>query len=116
MADRIALGGALDVRPMTLDELRQRAAHPPPPADMASPLRQHRPADPILSTADLGPVIRSAREAMGLSQQRFADLAGVGRRFISELENGKASLEFDRVLQVCRAAGIDILAKRRSAR
>jgi y4mF family transcriptional regulator len=50
---------------------------------------------------------------MRLSQQQFADLAGVGRRFISELENGKPTLELGLVLQVCKAAGIDVVAKRR---
>jgi len=53
---------------------------------------------------------------MNLNQQQFADVAGVGRRFISELENGKATLEFDRVLQVSKAAGIDLYARQRSAR
>jgi HTH-type transcriptional regulator/antitoxin HipB len=43
----------------------------------------------------------------------FADLVGVGRRFISELENGKATLELGKVLQVASATGIDLLARRR---
>jgi len=53
---------------------------------------------------------------MRLSQQQFADLAGVGRRFVSELENGKTTLEFDRVLQACKAAGVDVIARRRQSR
>ena len=67
----------------------------------------------ITSVHDLGQLIREAREQRKLSQQTFADLAGVGRRFISELENGKATLEFDKVLQVASATGIDLLARRR---
>ncbi|WP_293409962.1 helix-turn-helix transcriptional regulator [Neorhizobium sp. SHOUNA12A] len=55
---------------------------------------------------DLGRMVRHAREERRLTQQAFADLAGVGRRFISELENGKTTLEFDKVLKVARAAGI----------
>jgi len=47
---------------------------------------------------------------MKLSQQDFADLAGVGRRFVSELESGKPTLEIERVLRVCKAAGIDLTA------
>jgi len=62
----------------------------------------------ITSTADIGHRIREARRAMGMTQQRFADLAGVGRRFLGELERGKASLEFGRVLSVCEAAGIKL--------
>jgi HTH-type transcriptional regulator / antitoxin HipB len=70
-------------------------------------------AIPIASAHDLGQLVREARERRKLSQQAFADLAGVGRRFISELENGKATLEFDKVLQVASACGIDVQARPR---
>ena len=66
----------------------------------------------IHSPADLGAMLRKARKAMGLSQQQFADLASVGRRFISECESGKPRLEFGKVLQVTAAAGITIFAER----
>lgn len=69
--------------------------------------------DPITSITDLAPLIRKARKAMRMNQQQFADAAGVGRRFLSELENGKSSLEFDKVLACALAAGIDIVAKPR---
>lgn len=68
---------------------------------------------PIDSTADLGPIIRKARKRMKLSQNEFATYAGVGRRFLSELEGGKSSVEFDKVLTCARAAGIDIFARPR---
>jgi HTH-type transcriptional regulator/antitoxin HipB len=67
----------------------------------------------IRSAQDMGRLVREAREQRKLSQQAFADLVGVGRRFISELENGKTTLEFDKVLQVASASGIDVLARRR---
>ncbi len=77
--------------------------------------RGHDASSPVglTSARDLGQLIRSERVTRKLSQQEFADLVGVGRRFISELENGKPSLEFDKVLQVAMAAGIDVLARRR---
>ncbi|KNY31098.1 helix-turn-helix transcriptional regulator [Agrobacterium genomosp. 3 str. CIP 111-78] len=68
----------------------------------------------IDSIADLGRMVRRLRERRKQSQQEFADLAGVGRRFISELENGKPTLEFAKVLQVARAAGISFIARDRS--
>jgi y4mF family transcriptional regulator len=68
---------------------------------------------PIRSAAELAPLIRKARKSMGMNQEAFADAAGVGRRFLSELENGKPSLEFDKVLACAQAAGIDIIAKPR---
>ncbi|RSB60944.1 transcriptional regulator [Rhizobium pisi] len=66
------------------------------------------------STKDLGNMVRRLRESRKLSQQEFADLAGVGRRFLSELENGKPTLEFAKVLQVAQAAGISLLVRDRS--
>ena len=70
-------------------------------------------ATPLTKPATLGKLVREKRKELKLSQEKFADLTGVGRRFISELERGKPSLEFGLVLQVCEAAGIDILAKRK---
>ncbi len=67
----------------------------------------------ILSPIDFGACLREARKAMGMTQQQFADAAGVGRRFVSECESGKPRLEFGKVIQVASAAGIDLLARRR---
>lgn len=68
---------------------------------------------PLKSIADLGAMARSARKAMNMNQTEFAAHAGVGRRFVSELEGGKPSLEFDKVLACIAAAGIDLFAKKR---
>jgi transcriptional regulator with XRE-family HTH domain len=51
---------------------------------------------------------------MNMNQSEFAAHAGVGRRFVSELESGKPSLEFDRVMACVQAAGIDLTARLRS--
>ena len=65
-------------------------------------------AIPVTAVMDIGRRVREARLGMGMTQQRFADMAGVGRRFLIELEHGKASLEIGRVLAVCHAAGIKL--------
>lgn len=67
----------------------------------------------IATPSDFGHLLRDSRKAMGMTQQQFADLAGVGRRFVSECEAGKPRLEFGKVLQVAKAAGIDIIAGRK---
>ncbi|WP_293843157.1 helix-turn-helix transcriptional regulator [Sphingopyxis sp.] len=77
------------------------------------PLPGTRDPQPIAGAAELGPLIRKARKRMKLNQEEFAAHAGVGRRFLSELEGGKASVEFDKVLACARAAGIDIFARPR---
>ena len=68
----------------------------------------------VSAVADVGVLVRLSRKRMKLSQQAFADVAGVGRRFVSELESGKPSLEFDKVIRVCAAAGVDIVAEMRT--
>lgn len=70
-------------------------------------------ASTIKSAHDMGLMVRAARDAQNFTQQEFADLAGVGRRFLSELENGKATLEFDKIMRVAAAAGIDLFARKR---
>lgn len=72
-----------------------------------APLAAQAPA-PVDSVGELGEQLRQRRLAMGLSQQEFADMAGVGRRFLSELESGKESVELGRVIRVCRAAGLSL--------
>ena len=72
-----------------------------------------RPGLPIKSMKDIGLLIRSRRKTIGMSQQAFGDLAGVGRRFISELEAGKSTAECEKVLTVLSAAGVDLLVRLR---
>ena len=71
---------------------------------------------PLQSTSDVGALVREARKRMKFSQQQLADFAGVGRRFISELESGKPTLEFNRVARVCAACGVELFGGSRSDR
>ena len=65
----------------------------------------------VRSTEQLGLAVACARKERGYSQQQFADLAGVGRRFVSDLENGKPTAEIGKVLQILTALGIDMQLK-----
>lgn len=49
--------------------------------------------------------IKERRRAVGLTQKDLADRAGVGLRFIRELEQGKTSLRLDKVNQVLALFG-----------
>jgi y4mF family transcriptional regulator len=59
----------------------------------------------IDSPADLGVVIRKTRKALGLTQPQLALAAGVGVRFIVELEAGKPTVRLEHILRVVRALG-----------
>lgn len=67
----------------------------------------------IEAMADLGRIVRAKRIKDGLTQAEAAALCGVGTRFLSELENGKASAEFGKVLQVLGGLGLEISINRR---
>ncbi len=54
---------------------------------------------------DFRTFIRDRRKAEGLTQSELADMAGVGLRFIRDLEQGKASLRMDKVDQVMKLFG-----------
>jgi y4mF family transcriptional regulator len=79
----------------------------------AASVEATRQAAAIASAADIGRLIRETRERNRLSQQKLAGLANVGRRFLSELENGKPSLAFEKVIDVARALNIDLFARAR---
>ena len=63
----------------------------------------------IENTVDLGRFVRDRRKAGGLTQAETAALCGVGTRFISDLENGKATVEIGKTLQVLKGLGIECL-------
>ena len=44
--------------------------------------------------------IRNLRKKNGLTQIEFAKRAGVGLRFLRELENGKMTIRMDKLMQV----------------
>jgi y4mF family transcriptional regulator len=62
----------------------------------------------VADTAQLGAAIRYKRRAIGLRQAELAALAGVGPRFLSELENGKPTAEIGRGLRVLRRLGLEL--------
>lgn len=70
----------------------------------------------IRKTSDLGVLVRARRKELGYSQSRLADLCGTGTRFISDLENGKDTIELGKALTVASALGIDIQARARGGR
>jgi HTH-type transcriptional regulator / antitoxin HipB len=61
-------------------------------------------------TVVLGALLRARRKALKYTQARLAALCGTGTRFISDLENGKATVEFGKALMVAQALGIDLVA------
>jgi y4mF family transcriptional regulator len=65
------------------------------------------------SVAAIGESIRRARKDQGLTQREFADIVGVGVRFLSELERGKSTAEVGLVLEVLAGAGLEVVIQPR---
>jgi HTH-type transcriptional regulator/antitoxin HipB len=61
---------------------------------------------PIRSIRDLAAVVRGRRIDVGLSQANLASRAGVSRKWVYELEAGKATAEFGLILRILDALGL----------
>lgn len=57
---------------------------------------------------DLAALFRDGRARAGWSQTQLAESVGVSRQWISLVENGKTSVEFDLVMAVLQALGYRI--------
>lgn len=53
----------------------------------------------------LGDVVRHTRKALSLTQPQLALAAGVGVRFIVDLEAGKPTVRLENILRVLQALG-----------
>ena len=62
----------------------------------------------IADVGQIGTAIRHKRRAIGMRQSELAALAGVGTRFLSELENGKTTAEIGKALRVLQRLGLDL--------
>ena len=52
--------------------------------------------------------MRKKRKNMQLTQYDLAAVSGVGVRFISELENGKETVQFDKAVKVAQVLGLKL--------
>ena len=62
----------------------------------------------MATTSSIGEAVRHARKGMGLRQDELAAAAGVGLRFLVELERGKPTVQLGRTLAVLAAVGLDL--------
>ncbi|MCZ0943853.1 MAG: helix-turn-helix transcriptional regulator [Gammaproteobacteria bacterium] len=64
-----------------------------------------------MTPKDIGEVIRQTRKAQGLRQDQLAAAAGVGQRFLVELEAGKSTAQIGKALNVLAALGCSLNIK-----
>ncbi|MBD8049080.1 helix-turn-helix transcriptional regulator [Limnohabitans radicicola] len=70
-----------------------------------------------MNLTDIGLIVQTRREALGLSQARLARLSGLSRATINQLENGSlVDLGTHRLLGLLHLLGMDLTAQTRTPR
>ncbi len=57
---------------------------------------------------DIGPVVRFHRKRAGLSRIALADIAGVGKTVVFDIEHGKTSVRLNTLFAVLNALNISV--------
>ena len=61
-----------------------------------------------LSSQDIGSIIRFHRKQSGLSQQALAEMAGVGKTVVFDVEKGKPTVRMDTLLKICHVLNLRV--------
>ena len=67
----------------------------------------------IHSSSDLGLAIKLCRKEQQLNQTHLAGIANTGNRFIVELEQGKPTVQLQKVIEVLDLLGLDLIVRPR---
>lgn len=59
------------------------------------------------AAAELGRRVRARREALGFSQEKLADVAGLHWTFIGQVERGRRNLSLHNIIKVADAIEVD---------
>lgn len=55
---------------------------------------------------DIGRLVRDERRQQGITQMQLAGVAHTGIRFVSDLENGKGTIQTGKLLRVVQTLGL----------
>lgn len=87
-----------------------------PPAAQYLPLGHSACAETaIRSSVELGAVIREQRKHLALKQLDLAGLGNTGNRFIVDLENGKPTLQLQKVLDLMDLLGLEVVVRTKAS-
>lgn len=67
----------------------------------------------ISDSRELGELIKARRKELGYTQMYLSDASGLSVSFLSDLENGKKTIELEKTLLVINLLGMDIEITRR---
>lgn len=55
-----------------------------------------------------GKRVREVRKSKGISQERLAEMAGIDRSYMGNIERGEKNITLKKAYEVCDALGIEI--------
>jgi len=70
----------------------------------------------VRSSVEPGAVVREQRKRLALKQLDIAGLGNTGNRFIVDLENGKPTVQLQKVLDVMDLLGLEVVVRPKAAR
>ena len=68
----------------------------------------------ISDTAQFGEILKKRRKALHYTQNFLSELSGLSVSFISDVENGKTTVELGKVLLLANLLGFDVELKERN--
>jgi len=71
-------------------------------------LDNEKPSFEVERVTPLGVAVRRRRRELGLRQAEVAELAGCSQRFVHTVEQGKATLRLDKILEVLEVLGLGL--------
>ena len=67
----------------------------------------------IVNAESFGKAIRARRKELHYTQGFLAEFSGLSVRFISDLENGKKTIELEKAINLANLLGLDLILKGR---
>lgn len=64
-----------------------------------------------MNSSDLGTAVRTRRKELHYTQAFLSEFTGLSISFISDLENGKPTVEFEKALTLVNILGMDLFAE-----
>jgi len=74
-----------------------------------------RQSERIKTSEDLGKLVRKFRQSQRMTQMDILGLANTGNRFIVELEQGKPTLQLQKVLDVLDILGLEVIIQKKGS-
>lgn len=63
-----------------------------------------------MNTKTIGILVKKSRKNQSLTQSEAAGYLNVGTRFLSDLENGKPTVQLEKALHVLKGLGLELFA------